>query len=166
MTSFTGGEAMEKKLAEIADNLGEERVLKVGILKGASYPDGTSVAMVAAANEFGDPSANRPPRPFFRSMIAECSPQWPEEISKILKATGYDGKATFSLMGERIAGQLQNSIRETYDPPLSPRTVRRKGFDKPLIDTSHMLNSVSYEVNEVPSGPVSFWQKLVNFFRR
>lgn len=165
MTTFTGGEAMEKKLAEIARKLGNGSTIKVGFLDGSTYPDGTSVPMVAAANEFGDPAMNRPPRPFIRNMISEKSPEWPDEISKILVATGYDGKATFSLMGERIKGQMQESIRNFSEPALAESTIRKKGFDKPLIDTSVMINAVDYQVEEQAAGPVSLWRRVVNFFK-
>lgn len=165
MTSFTGGAAMEKRLAEIAKKVGNGTTIKVGFLDGSTYPDGTTVPMVAAANEFGDPGANRPPRPFIRNMIEEKSPEWPDDISKILIATGYDGRATFSLMGERIKGQMQESIRNFSDPPLAPSTIAKKGFDKPLIDTSVMINAVDYQIEEHAAGAPSFWQRVVNFFK-
>lgn len=148
MTSFSGGEALEKKLAELAERLGESKTLRVGFLEGATYPDGESVPMVAAANEFGDPAMNRPPRPFFRNMIADKSPQWGDDIGKIAVATNYDTSTLLPLMGERIKDQLQGSIREFYDPPLSPYTIKKKGNDKPLIETSHMLNSVDYDIKD------------------
>ena len=50
-------------------------------------------------------------------------------------------------MGEGIKGQLQQSIRDTNAPPLAPATVSAKGFAKPLIDSSNMINSVDYEVD-------------------
>lgn len=148
MTSFSGGEALEKKLAELAESLGESKTLRVGFLEDATYPDGESVPMVAAANEFGDPAMNRPPRPFFRNMIADKSPQWGDDIGKIAVATNYDTSTLLPLMGERIKDQLQGSIREFYDPPLSAYTIKKKGFDKPLIETSHMLNSVDYDIKD------------------
>lgn len=148
MTVFSGGEALEKKLAELAERLGESKTLRVGFLEGATYPDGESVPMVAAANEFGDPAMNRPPRPFFRNMIAAKSPQWGDDIGKIAGATNYDTSTLLPLMGERIKDQLQGSIREFYDPPLSPYTIKKKGNDKPLIETSHMLNSVDYDIKD------------------
>lgn len=165
MASFSGGQELEKKLQEISKKLGEGRVLKVGFLDGSTYPDGTSTPMVAAANEFGNPANNQPPRPFFRNMIAEKSPEWPDDMGRILKATGFDGATTFSLMGERIKDQLQQSIRDFSDPGLAESTIKKKGFDKPLIDTSHMINSVDYEIEEFAVGTTSFWQKIVNFFR-
>ena len=148
MSSFSGGDALQKRLAELAQSLGEAKTLRVGFLEGATYPDGESVAMVAAANEFGDPGMNRPPRPFFRRMIEDKSPQWGDDIGKIAVAVKYDASTLFPLMGERIKEQLQASIREFTDPALAPSTVARKGFDKPLIETSHMLNSVDYDVKD------------------
>ncbi len=148
MATFSGGSALEAKLAEIAEKLGEGKTLRVGFLEGATYPDGESVAMVAATNEFGNPANNQPPRPFFRNMIAEKSPEWPEDIGKIAEVTGYDASSMLGLMGERIKDQLQGSIRDLMEPALSPVTVKKKGFSKPLIETSHMLNSVDYDIKD------------------
>lgn len=148
MASFSGGDALEKKLAEIAERLGNPQTLRVGFLEGATYPDGESVPMVAAANEFGDPIMNRPPRPFFRRMIAEKSPQWGDDIGKIALAINYESSTLFQLMGECIKDQLQESIREFMAPELAQSTIDRKGFDKPLIETGHMLNSVDYDVKD------------------
>ncbi|ELY6087820.1 hypothetical protein SNQ11_002957 [Cronobacter sakazakii] len=148
MTTFSGGAALEAKLAELAEKLGDGKTLRVGFLEGATYPDGQSVPMVAAANEYGDPAMNRPPRPFFRNMIAEKSPEWPQDIAKIAEATGYEAEAMLGLMGEHIKGQLQGSIRDLMEPALSPVTIAKKGFSKPLIETSHMLNSVDYDIKD------------------
>lgn len=148
MSSFSGGDALERKLAEMAEKLGEGKVLRVGFLENATYPDGQQVAMVAAANEFGNPANNQPPRPFFRNMIADKKDNWPDDIGRIAQATGFDGEQTLGLVGEHIKGQLQQSIRELMEPPLSPVTIEKKGFDKPLIDTGHMLNSVDYDIRD------------------
>ncbi|MCM6996538.1 hypothetical protein M8N42_02745 [Enterobacter asburiae] len=148
MTTFSGGAALEAKLAELAEKLGDGKTLRVGFLEGATYPDGQSVPMVAVANEYGDPAMNRPPRPFFRNMISEKSPEWPQDIAKIAEATGYDAETMLGMMGEHIKGQLQGSIRDLMEPSLSPVTIARKGFSKPLIETSHMLNSVDYDIKD------------------
>ncbi|WP_409243586.1 hypothetical protein [Enterobacter cloacae] len=148
MTTFSGGAALEEKLAELAEKLGDGKTLRVGFLEGATYHDGQSVPMVAAANEYGDPAMNRPPRPFFRNMIAEKSPEWPQDIAKIAEATGYDAEKMLGMMGEHIKDQLQGSIRDLMEPALSPVTIAKKGFSKPLIETSHMLNSVDYDIKD------------------
>lgn len=148
MTTFSGGAALEAKLAELAEKLGDGKTLRVGFLENATYPDGQQVAMVAAANEFGNPANNQPPRPFFRNMIADNKDNWPDDIGRIAQATGFDGEQTLGLMGEHIKGQLQQSIRELMEPPLSPVTIEKKGFDKPLIWQGVMINSVDYDVTD------------------
>lgn len=143
------GGKMGAALAKIMKGVGPEPEVRVGFLSGAMYPDtGESVALVAYANEYGDSTRGRPPRPFFRNMIAQHKGEWGAALAKNLKATGYDGKKTLERMGQGIAGQLKQSIVDLTDPPLAPSTVARKGFSKPLIDTAHMLNSVDYEVTE------------------
>lgn len=147
MAQITGGAALHATLNDLARKLGgPTRVLGVGFLEGATYPDGTSVAMVAAVQNFG--SARVPPRPFFSNMVREKSPAWGEKLARILEQNGNDANAAMHLMGEGIKGQLQQSIRDTNSPPLAESTIARKGFAKPLIDTSNMINSVDYEVTE------------------
>ncbi|WP_414499432.1 hypothetical protein [Zymobacter sp. IVIA_12111.31 C1] len=146
MASLKGGDALKRRLANIAKRLDGAQELRVGFLEGAAYPDGTPVATVAATNEFGRPDKGQPPRPFFRTMIDENSPNWGRQIGKLLKANGGDSAAALDAMGSVIKGQLQRSINQFTSPPLAPSTVAAKGFDKPLIDTAHMLRSVDYEV--------------------
>lgn len=123
--------------------------VSVGFLSDATYPDGKSVAMVASVNEFGAPSRGQPPRPFFRIMVAEKRDTWGDAIAANYKATDGNVKQTLDRMGQGIKGQLQQSIRDLIDPPLAPSTIKAKGFDKPLIETSVMLNSVDYRVDGV-----------------
>ena len=142
----TGGEKLEQRLSRIGQQLVGQPTVRIGFLEGATYPDGTSVPLVAATQEFGSPTHNIPPRPFFRTMIKQHQSEWPGQIAKLLVRTGYDAERTLGLVGELIAGELRQSIRDLTSPPLAPATVKRKGFDKPLIDTGHMLASVDYEV--------------------
>lgn len=146
MAVLTGGGKIEGFLAGLSRRLKTGDVVRVGFLEGSTYPDGTPTAMVAAIQNFGAPARGIPPRPFFSNMIVDCSPQWGDELAKVLKAANLNGALALSRMGERIAGQLRESINQTNAPPLSPLTVARKGFDKALIDTGHMWNSIAYEV--------------------
>ena len=148
MATIRGGEKLEAALAEMSKKLSKAATLRVGFLENATYPDGKQVAEIAAHNEYGTPNAAHPipPRPFFRNMIAAKSPEWPGAMGKLLAANNYDVDKSMRLTGEGIKGQLQQSIRDTNSPPLSEVTIKAKGFDKPLIDTSNMINSVAYDV--------------------
>lgn len=142
-SSFSGGEKLKAKLEELAKKVSEAATLNVGFKEGGTYTDGTSVPMVAAIQEFGAPAMNIPPRPYFRGMIDAGKEHWGDDLEKILKAKDYDVKESLELLGERMVGELQQSIRDFTDPKNSASTIAQKGFDKPLIDTGHLLDSVT-----------------------
>ncbi len=148
MAEISGGDKLQAALDKIARNLKKGGMVKVGFLENATYPTGESVALIAAINEWGAPSRGQPPRPFFRRVIAEKSGEWPKAIEGLLIANDYDARRTLELTGAAIAGQLRQSIVDLVDPPLAPSTIARKGFSKPLIDKSVMINSISFEVEE------------------
>lgn len=188
--TFSGGAAMQEKLREIASKL-EAKTLRVGFLEDATYPDGTSVATVAATNEFGgtvtvpehetklyrsinektgefrnggrfvkadqsnfetthtvpEHTVDVPPRPFFRKMVESGKGHWGADLGGLLRSNDYDADRALELMGEQLEGELQQSIRDFTDPGNAPSTIAKKGFDKPLIETSHMLNSVDSDLD-------------------
>jgi hypothetical protein len=149
MAIIRGGKKLERVLSTLSQNVKNGGVLRCGFLERSTYPDGTSVAFVAAMNEFGHRGPDgKPvgPWPFFRGMIQDKKGEWGPALAKLLKASNYDGKSSLDKLGEGIAGQLRQSITATYTPALKPSTIRRKGSSKPMVDTGHMLNSVDHEV--------------------
>ncbi|EKS7399409.1 hypothetical protein BTK98_001629 [Enterobacter roggenkampii] len=139
-------------LNNIASNLSDKQ-LKVGFIDGATYPDGTPVAMVAATNEYGNPANNQPPRPFFRNAIAEHESEWMDAISRGLQK-GVPLDDVLAVVGEMAVGDVVQSIATLMDPPLSPATIasrKSKGnaSTKPLVDTKVMIRDVHYEVGEI-----------------
>lgn len=152
--SFSGGRDMDRALQAIAEKVGKAGTLRVGFLEGATYPNGQSVAFVAAMNEYGhtvkkgrEGSYYVLPRPFFRDMIAQCSKNWGKSLGNVARNNQYDMQKSLALMGEGMGSQLQQSINKFNSVPLAPATIARKGFDKQLIDTAHMINSVAYDID-------------------
>jgi hypothetical protein len=154
----TCADRVAKHLQDLAAKM--SGTLEVGFLEGATYPDGTPVAFW---NEFGTTRAaagpqtaegenpraeSSPPRPAFRSMIAKESPEWGTKLKGALRATGNDGPKALALMGEDIQGALIQSINDFTSPALAASTIKRKGFDKPLIDKAIMVNSTGFRVVE------------------
>lgn len=144
LTLKRAGPSAQKALRETAKKLGNAGTLNVGFLASAKYPNGLSVPQNAFWQEFG--TKFQPPRPFMRRTIAAHAAGWGTAFAKIAKAQHYDAKRTLTLMGIGIQGQIQQSIKELTDPPLSPVTVKAKGFDKPLIESAVMIRSVDFEV--------------------
>lgn len=150
MVTLSGGDGLEKALQELAKNVKRGGSVRVGFLEGSTYPNGTSVALVAAVNEFGQTRIHphQPPRPFFRTAIRQNSPQWPQILAHLLEQNNCDTGRTLSQIGAVIVGQIQQSIVDFTDPGLAPSTIAAKGSDKPLIRDGVMLKSVAFEVSD------------------
>ena len=146
MATIRGGDGLAIALAKLAGKLARPATLRVGFLENARYPDGTPVGLIAFLQDYGAPNAGIPPRPFFRNMIAAKSPEWPDAIGKLLQEHDFDAVAALDKAGAAIAGQLRDSISTFEGVALKPATIRRKGFDKQLIETGHLLDSVDHEV--------------------
>ena len=144
MAKVTGGEKLQAYLREMAAKMRQPASVDVGWLDGATYPDGTPVALVACTNEYGRPG--QPPRPAIRGMIADKSPEWGRQAGELLKANGYDLARTMEHMGAAIKGQMQEAITAYAGPALKPSTIQRKGFDKQLIDQGIELAGIDYQV--------------------
>jgi hypothetical protein len=153
MASIKGGKKLQAALARIAAQLGEPATLRVGFLEGSTAPNGDSMPLRAALNDYGH--GTTPPRPFFRNMVAAKSPDWPDGIAYQLKATGYDTELTLARTGEAIKGQLQESILDLWSPPLAASTIKKKGFDKPLIEHGDMINAAAWEVKTTGNTAIS-----------
>ena len=140
-----GGDKFRQRLAELAAQATTTKV-RVGIIEQANYDgsDGESVAQVAFWNEYG--TATIPPRPFFRNTIAEHKDEWPKQAAEMLEANGGDVRQALADMGEVVKGQIKMTIQDFREPPNAAATVKKKGFDKPLIDTGTLWRSIDYEV--------------------
>lgn len=128
MATIKGGDKLDKALVWIAKQFSTASSVDVGFLADALYPDGTSVAMIAAIQEFGAPRAKIPPRPFFRTMIQKKSPEWPRQIAQALRDNRLNARKTLAQTGALIASELQQSIIEVTSPALSPVTVMLRGM--------------------------------------
>ena len=142
-----GGDKFRQRLAELAAQATTAKV-RVGIVEQANYEgsDGESVAQVAFWNEYG--TASIPPRPFFRNTIAQHKDEWPKQAAALMEANGGDVRQTLELMGEGVKGQIVETIQDFSEPPNAAATVKKKGFDKPLIDTGTLWRSIDYEVTD------------------
>lgn len=148
MTVISGGDAMDAALRDMAKGLDKPIRLQVGYPEGATYPDGTPLGLVAAINNYGAPARGIPPRPFFTNTIKEGESRWHGEILAIAKAANYDMRLTFERFGENVANQIRQAIGGWSDPPNAESTEARKGFNKPLIDTHLMFDSVKSIVSD------------------
>lgn len=137
-----------RTLRELAD-VQSETVL-VGIHSDApGHDDGSSLAAVAAANEYGvDPTGSRPAIPersFMRSTMDRGKPTYIGELQDAVEGA-VDGRAdlrqTVGRLGLRVEGDIKQTITDLRSPPNAPSTIRRKGSSNPLIDTGRMRANI------------------------
>lgn len=147
--TVTGGAATQAHLNALIARIERGKAVNVGFLEGATYPDGTKVAMVAAIQNFGAPAASIPPRPFFTNMVASKSPDWADALGRVLVATQYDTRAALTMMGEGIKAQLQESIKDTNTPALSKITLmlrKMRSEDQMLEVTGAVVGEAALRV--------------------
>lgn len=119
----------------------------------APYPDGTSVVTVAAAQEFGTSAipARAPARTWYDSGGKD-------ELTAIVAAelgNAVDGKAaSLEPAGAAIVEGIADTIKRGLSPALSESTIasgatgkkKRDARGIPLLDTSHLIDSLDSEV--------------------
>lgn len=158
---ITGGEAWKKALEPYAD--GEKIELQAGIFEESTYPDGLSVATIAAAHEFG--TANIPARSFLRSTLVKKAGEWSNDLAALLKANPGEIKKSLETLGDVIVADISQTIEDGISPALEPETVeakRRRGKNNktvnikrnkgvsnpelPLVDTGTMQRAIESKV--------------------
>jgi len=120
-----------------------------------TYPSNASILEVARWNNFGTVRCV-PPRPFMQQSI----PKIKEGVKAVSEGFSRDRKSSvkplsrdgamiilkeLGLMGEDA---IRHTIAYGDFVPNSPRTIRRKRSNKPLIDTQHMRQGVTYVIRE------------------
>ncbi len=139
---------------------------KVGWFRDSKYEDtGEYVAAIAAQNEYGNPNKHIPARPFMRPTIREQQSKWLALAAK-LSAQVLEGKLYAHDAMEMIAVQAENDvlkkIASIYEPALAQRTInarlarysgkgrlnhnQARSITKPLVDTGHMIATLTHEV--------------------
>jgi hypothetical protein len=142
-----GGDKFQDVLDQIGQKLGKATTLNVGFLEGSYEPDtGELIPPIAYRDEFGDPAYRVPPRPFMRGTVAQYSDRWGRDILQFLKDNRYDAELALMMLGDEIRDQIKLSILDFQDPPNAASTIKKKGFNDPLIDTGGMYDAVDWEV--------------------
>lgn len=107
---------------------------------------GVDMAQIAMFNELGTSTA--PARPFLRDSVDENEDVIRDQCGKELKklTTGATAETVLKRVGALGVRLVQEKIESGSFEPNAPSTIKKKGSDKPLIDTGRMRQSVKYVV--------------------
>lgn len=139
-------ESIKKRLMAKANSV------EVGFINNATYEDGTTVAQVAQWNEEGYINKSgkyTPSRTFFRTALKHfMKDRFKHHSSKVRHVA--EGRLSWDALHKALAIDLKEAVRQSIIdwkiPPNSSMTVALKGFNNPLIDSSRMLNSITYRL--------------------
>lgn len=119
---------------------------------------GMSIAYVARINEFGATIQRDgytiviPPRDFMRQAYSAILRKRDQIQGKVCRQL-IDGDITaaqmFGQIGLFMEGEIVNSIKRGSFPANAPSTEKRKGFNRPLINTGQMWQTVASKVSEL-----------------
>lgn len=134
--------------------------IKAGVLAGATYPDesgkkladgtiltkdpraGLPVAVIAMALNYG--TSKLPARPFMEKTIADRKAEWTKGLT-VMMTMGYSAETAMGQIGQAMKDDIKSTISE-WPADNSAAWVAKKGFDHGLVWTSHLLNSVEWEL--------------------
>lgn len=133
--------------------------IKAGVLAGATYPmqllknattgkmsvdprGGKPVAMFAMMLEYG--GGRIPPRPFMQLTVAKERTTWVELLVKLVRA-GQSEQNAARFVGQVMQEDIQSTINN-WPADNAQSTIEKKGFNHGLIESSHLLKSISNAV--------------------
>lgn len=116
-------------------------------IQASAVKDGLQVAEYATWNEFG--TSRIPARPFMRGYIDSNIDRLTRFCRNGVTQVTL-GNASFDTFLNAVGLEMVNGIKKSISTgdwtPNAPYTVKKKGSNKPLIDTGVMLNSVTYAI--------------------
>lgn len=106
------------------------------------------LAVIAAVHEFG--LNEMPKRSFLRSAYDENKPAINAMVDKIATGaiTGMSVDTAINQLGNVVQGMVQKKIVDGPFKANAPATIKRKGSDRPLIDTGHLRQSIRYVIEK------------------
>lgn len=143
-TITSDGKRFEKMLKELAD-----KEVRIGFQRGENTDeDGVDICDIAAFNELG--TANSPSRPFLRKSVDENESAINAFLKDVKKdiCDGVPAEQILKKIGLFQQDLIQEKITEGQFTPNAPATIKKKGSDKPLIDTGRMRQSVNYVIQK------------------
>ena len=148
-TIIKGGHKVNGMLAKLQRVPNQPISISVGIHDGVKNKKGVSLPAIAYINEFGSNKKNIPARPFMRTATDKFKRDVLRHSANPFRKLDYDNvivslKWSLQHMGVQFATLMRKEIREFSKPPNAPSTIKRKGFDDPLIHNKDLYNAIEW----------------------
>lgn len=144
-----------KGLEKFRKQIGDQYIARVGILGDKVNRTGKGQltnAEIGIIQLYGSVSRNIPPRDWLIMPIERNKRELTRAMQGPTVRAAFDRgdyKKIFQILGVLAEGYVQEGFATSgfgQWAPLKPATIRRKGSDKPLIDTAEFRKSVASDV--------------------
>lgn len=106
--------------------------------------EGKTALFKATINNYG---LGVPKRPFMDIAFSKNINKYKKFLAKnLFKKPFMD---ILNILGSVAQGDVVKTISDLKNPPNSDATIRLKGADDPLIDSGHMISSVTYSLVDI-----------------
>lgn len=120
--------------------------VRVGYFVGQGTP-AITLGNLARIHEFG--TRHIPKRAFVKPAIIKNRPQYARiinhQLTNVLNGQMPKNRL-WGLVGVRAVADIQSYMVTASFTPLNPKTIKKKGSSKPLIDTGKLRQSVTYKI--------------------
>ncbi|MGM9572347.1 MAG: hypothetical protein ACI3ZR_09050 [bacterium] len=124
--------------------------MQQSIKEGASYSEAHALYL----HSNGSPLWHAPPRPVLEPAIEDSKESIAQKLQEAVKSA-LDGNSVQAEANMQLAGMLAAEASKGWfeNPknnwePNSPKTIRKKGSDLPLVDTNAMRKAINYFVRD------------------
>ena len=145
MPAVRGGHRLKRALQ--AGAKGGVPGVEIGFYPEQRYPNRKRVVDIARIQEYG--GGTTPARPFMSTGLQAAH----RDVVRLLRTRVNNSnmqtvlrRSDADLLGRLILSHIRRQIIIWSNPPNAPWTVRRKGFNNPLIESRLMLKAVRYRV--------------------
>ena len=141
-----------KNFAKLLDNLAKVKI-EAGVFSdvGTNPKSGESIAEYAFYNEYG--TEHIPARPFMSLTADSRGEHWTKLMTdcfdKALETEGNNIDYDLGRIGERITGDIRETISSNISPANAESTVKRKKSSRTLIDTGALRAAISSKISKV-----------------
>ncbi|MHA2023995.1 MAG: hypothetical protein ACTSWQ_10075 [Candidatus Thorarchaeota archaeon] len=146
----TQGKLSIKKRFDLKEKVAsmQNTTVKVGFPKNSpethSQRDGVTALFKATVHNFG---LGVPLRPFMLKSFHQNKSKYDSIVKKALgDIENLEFKIFVEKLGVVASQDVKQAIIDLKDPPNRQSTVDQKGSSNPLIDSGHMMQSVTFEV--------------------
>lgn len=128
----------------------DHTTVHVGVVGDAANRPSTdgrlTMGEVAIINEYGAPKANIPPRHFVAGVKHTNIPEREGQfVVETLIGFGNVDEALHRA-GRALAQHMVDAVLRGVPPPNTISTIKKKGFDHPLIDSSGLVQAIGHEL--------------------